>query len=294
MNGYKRRRECGLALVMVLWLVAAMSLLVASVVYLARTDVQQQQLAQHVAKASAVADKAMRLSMRQYVLNVAEGGLSNQLAQQYSFDDAEFSGVVDIYPASGLIHLGSLTPELLLAVLRHGVGLADEQMEALGELLGSGFASATFDGKDVGLPNRFRVLEDLLLIPGVSIDSYEILKDYFYVGQSGAPGVNPAAAPRELLSVLAGGDTAVVDEFMSLREEARQSVSGEVLAHPQFAAGIISSANSSVYRVDVTLSFTNRRAFRQRYWLSLLPSQEGLPWMLLAKDPIRAVAVQIQ
>lgn len=284
----------GMALVMVLWLVAAMSLLVASVVYVARMDVQQLQFGQQQAKVGAIADKAMRLTMRQFVLDVADNGSLRHIAQQYDFRVQDTKVEVGIHSASGLVHLGSITPEFLLAVLQYGVGFDEQKIEALKLLLDKGFALAEVAEGELELPNRFRVIEDLLLIPGVSLDVFEKLKDYFYVGQLGAPGVNPAAAPRELLSVLAAGEDGVVEEFMSLRASARQSPGEEILPHSQFTPELMSSANSSVYRVDVTLSPSAKMTFKRRYWISLIPSRYGLSWTLQAKEPVQIVDIDSQ
>lgn len=276
----------GLALVMVMWLVAAMSLLVASVVYVARMDVQQQQLGQAAIRASALSDKAMRLSLRQFYIEMADNPSIKQVAQNYSIDSDTGELQVDIYPASGLIHLGSLTPELLLSVLQYGVKISEDKLSILSNVLEGGFASSALAGEDLGLPGRFRALEDLLLIPGVTIDHYELLKDYFYIGQVGSPGVNPAAAPPELLSVLAAGDEGVVEEFISLREEAQGVPGAPVLPHAQFSAGFVSSVDSSVYRVDVTL-MTGKYRFQKRYWISNAPSSFGLPWEEQSIEPVK-------
>ncbi|WP_299773785.1 hypothetical protein [uncultured Pseudoteredinibacter sp.] len=286
--GSYRRRQSGVALVMVMWLVAAMSLMVASVVYVARMDVKQQQLDQEMIRAGALFDKAMRLSMRQFKIDTAENNASKQIAQQYFLEHNSSELKVEIYPASGLIHLGSLTPELLVAVLQFGVGVEGGELASFVELIGGGFSSAAIDDELLDLPNRFRALEDLLLIPGITVDRYELLKDYFYIGQSGAPGVNPAAAPKELLSILAEGDETVVDEFLMLREEALNSGDGNVIPHAQFSTGMLSSADSSVYRVDVSLA-ADKYAFQQRYWISMMQSREGLPWKVKSKEPVRSV-----
>lgn len=285
------RPQIGLALVMVLWLVAAMSLFVASVVYLARMDVRQQQFGQNRTQASAFADGAMRLSMRQFVFEVTENGASNQVAQEYIFEDEAFSGRVNIYPASGLIHLGSLTPELLLSVLQYGVGLDEGTIENLSRAFKVGFGAGILGKEELNHLEKFRVLEDLLQVPGISVDTYEVLKDYFYVGEEGAPGINPLAAPRELLVVLAGGNVEVVEEFLVLRDGARESVDNGVVSHAGFLGELISSTDSSIYRVDVTVNSVAQQSFKQRYWLRLAPSREGLPWVMQTKVPIHALGL---
>lgn len=288
-----RKKQSGMALVLVMWLVAAMSLLVASVVLISRMDLKQQQLDQEGIRASALADKAMRLAMRQYLLDVEQGEASRRVAQLYHLQGEYAEPQVEIYPASGLIHLGSLNPELLLSVLQFGLGVDESRVAELRALLDGGFAGVNTDRTSLGVPDKFRVLEDLLLLPGVSINEYERMKDYFYVGQMGSPGVNPAAAPRELLSVLAEGDDAVVDEYIEIRDAAMESGEGGVLPHARFAAGLLSRSESSVYRVDVKLA-KSKRNFKQRYWVSMARSREGLPWVIQVKEPIQVADVSIE
>jgi len=287
MGGLMYARQNGVALVMVMWLVAAMSLLVASVVYVARMDVKQQQLDQELIAAGAQADKAMRMAVREFTIESEAGEVSKQLAQEYSWQDSGSVFRVELFPSSGLIHLGSLTPEMLLSVLQYGAGVDQDKLAAMSELLAGGFSSVALGESDKSLPARFRVLEDLMLIPGVTVDDYETLKNYFYVGQLGSPGINPAAAPRELLSILAGGDESAVDEFLQLRLDASGGLGSPVLPHPQFDPGLLSSADSSTYRVDVTVQIGSKQKFKRRYWLSMMPSQLGLPWTELSREEAR-------
>jgi general secretion pathway protein K len=108
-----RRSQSGVALAIVVWFIAAMSLLVAGIVAQAKVDTRMAQ--SHVARAHAVAagDGAIQLMLAAIQSNQIKG-YRGRGVPQLDFEIGEQKVSVSLVPVGGLIDLNGASKELLV------------------------------------------------------------------------------------------------------------------------------------------------------------------------------------
>ncbi|WP_341647817.1 hypothetical protein [Thauera humireducens] len=147
-----RVRHRGLALVAVLWMIAALTLLVASLVAVSRAGTQSAQNHTAVVRATAVGDAAIQLALVEAQHQQRSG--ERRLVGEYVFDGARVQ--VELLPASAYINLNRASPALLQALLVVAGGLDAASAEIL--------AGRIVDWRDV---------DDAAFMPGGSeLDPY--------------------------------------------------------------------------------------------------------------------------
>ena len=147
-----RQRVRGMALIAVLWVLAAFGVLVASLGYSVRQQARLVAGERDAVVAQALADGAIQLTLQQ--LQVAPNR-PNALTRS----PVEFAGhaiTVTLQPLSGLIDLNGAQPPLLAALLRVAGGLPPGAAEPLAQQLVE-WRGARPDG---GAPWHFEAVED--------------------------------------------------------------------------------------------------------------------------------------
>lgn len=288
------RRQQGVALAMLLWIVAALTLLVSGVVALSRTDVQLTSLQLGQAQASAAAQGAAHLLMRDLMVAREAGDYDGRgiLTRRYRLDDIEILGRA--YPVSGLVSLNSASAELLTDLLRYTGGQSQTDAEDLaervvqwrgGEALTDESGQMTEEARDNGgQGNRvFAVPEDLLKVSGVSRALYDRISPALHSNLGGQSRVNPAAAPRPVLLALSQGDEARVDFI----EDSRQDVPpGETADYSGLPASHLSEdSGASAYCLEIEVTVSKNRVFQQRIWVDAQSNESGVPWRITRMQP---------
>jgi type II secretory pathway component PulK len=301
--------EGGVALAILVWFLAAMSLLVAGIVMQARIDIKLTQFHVARARAEAVADGAIQLALAHMMQPVKEGESTQQVLQGLVYPLGNLNVQVNVTPLSGLINLNE-APEELLALLLLSVEGLDEGaarelafnvvewrtpgLHAGGELQSSareysrGDDVETVDPTDPGATSsrRFEAIEDLLLVAGIDRRVYEAVQDAIYVSQEGQSGVDWATAPVVILRGLLGGDA----ESAQALVEARVSDEQEGLVAPsdmdlRFQEASITTA----YRIDAMVE-VDGSVFNRRRWVDTgRPGQDGLPWSFFRTEALRVL-----
>ena len=108
-------RQRGVALAIVVWFIAGMSLLVAAIVSHARVDTRMTQL--HVAKARAVAagDGAIQLLLAERLLAIDRASAEDNVpAGNYELGNTTVS--VTLYPAAAFVNLNTAPHQVLAAL----------------------------------------------------------------------------------------------------------------------------------------------------------------------------------
>lgn len=271
----------GIALAIVVWFIAGMSLLVVGIVSHVRVNTQMAQV--HVARAKAVAagDGAIQLMLAERLLNAdsaAEGVAP--LAGRYRLGDAEVS--VTLFPAAGFINLDS-APQKVLAALFQLVGhlsdgeanaLADNVVKWRGGLVGP-------DGRQTRA-NNFAAIEDLLRVEGMHRTLFDAVRDYIVVGQVGGGATDWDAAPAELLPILEQTNPGDAQAVGRRREQAARFASALGSAQDGQAQSL-----SGSYRADAVVNYGDQQWLRRR-WVSLASSAgSSLPWQFTRTEPPR-------
>lgn len=260
-------RQQGVALAIVVWFIAGMSLLVAGIVAQARVDTQMAQVHVARAKAAAAGDGAIQLMMVDLMTSRREAG--DFPAGLYRLGEIEVS--VSLLPAAGLIDMNGAQPEVLFALFLLAGGLPQEQARPLTESV----VESRTAGRAGRAGRRFDAVEDLLRVPGASRTLLDSVRDFIVVGESGQGGMSWSLAPDEILDVLAVANPAQADAV-----RARRSSPG---------AGGQTTSRSSAYRADAIVRYGDKTWLRRR-WISIeTSSSTALPWRYTRTEPPRVL-----
>lgn len=197
---FPHRRQQAMALIAVLWLVAALSIMVTGIVRSMRTEARLVGDARQISVEGALGDAAIQLALQQLAVRTTPlVGIETASIPYHGVDIA-----VQVQPLNGLIDLNRAPPELLAATLRIAAGLPPAQADQ--------GAQAIVDWRQTrdahGGSQVFEATEDLLRVPGFAYDLYARMAPLLTADQPGSGRVNPMAAPESVLAVLANGDIA--------------------------------------------------------------------------------------
>ena len=266
------RAQAGVALAIVLWFIAGMSLLVAGIVSQARVDTHMAQL--HVARAKVVAagDGAIRLRLAE--LLTARGSPAGEGSDAgggyYRLGEDEVR--VTLVPVAGLIDINSAAPEVLLGLFLQA-GVEQDEAQALAENVLQSRSPAAAPGAPGG-SGRLEAMEDLLRVPGMSRSLLDAVRDFIVVGTPAQGGMNWSVAPDEVLAVLDR-----VDETRAAGVRARQGAT----------AGNGALVLARAYRADAVLRYGGRNWLR-RQWIEMSAASGGeLPWSVVRTEPPRVL-----
>ena len=260
-------RQRGMVLIAVLWMVAALSILVTGMTRSVREEARTLALARQTVQGMALGDAAIQLVLQEMVSkpgNTVAGLVQVQKVYQ------GVSMEVQVVPLNGLIDLNS-APEGLLVSLYSVAGGLPAQRALL-------VAQATIQARDQrdarGRQKRFEAPEDLLQVGGVDYPLYARLSGLVTADLRGAGKVNPLAAPLGVLTVLAAGDAEVADRIAQGR-----------------AAGAAALDTTALDAAFVQDTFVRRFRLQARVpladsgWLTVSRSvdlnargRDGLPW----------------
>ena len=204
-----------MALVAVLWMVAALSIIVTGISSAVRNEIRLVSSAQQTVKANALGIAAVQLVLQQIA---GKQGLFAQPAQlsQLSQVRVQYQNTpvgVTVVPLSGLIDINNAPVPLLAALFSVAGGRDTASAEAL--------AQAAFDNRtakdQMGAAQGFEATDDLLRVPGFDYNLYAKISGLITADQRGSGLVNPLAAPAGVLLVLADGNTAIANKIAADR-----------------------------------------------------------------------------
>jgi len=264
MNGSQR----GIALAIVLWFIAGMTLLVAGIVANARVDTRTTQV--HLAKAKAVAagDGAIRLAM----LERLDGDAAPAAITESAYRIGELDVRVRIYPASGFVNMNTASVEMMAALFSYTAGLSGEEARAVAGNVVNWRENRGEDGSGGGQQN-FYSPEDMLRVDGMTRTLLDAIRDYSVAGNWASGGMDGAAAPQELQQVIGGAAGGQADTSRKGGNR-RNAVS----------SGSSGLAAGGVYRADALVDYGGRTWLRRR-WLSMgSQSDSRLPWQVVRTE----------
>lgn len=290
----------GVALVAVLWITAALAILVSGMTLGARIDVRLA--AQHLdsARASALLDGALRLAAAELVASPPR-----EVAPAYVRHG--IGGVwirTQLVRASGFISLNDAPESLLVDLFRYGADLPDEQAVSL--------AQRVIDWRDAddeplpygaeqdqylaagaaSLPRNEEFIRpsDISQVLGIEDGVHDKIADLITITKGGAGAVNPLVAPPGVLRILARGDASLVQRILEER-------AGGEGAHPDFSAldaRHISEWFANDYRLTARIEAGSGSGsgsgWTRTAWLSVNgkpDAQNPLPWRWLYAEPAR-------
>ena len=203
------RSSEGFALIAVLWLVAAMSVLVGGIMLTVRAELKTAGLSRQTIVAQAVGEGAMQIALQE--LKASGKPVDKILEAPISYGWREI--MVRLIPMNGYIDLNKAPLELLQAAFQFAGGLDQGSAGSLAAVVDAGRKEPGPSGR----PPGFEAVEDLLLIPGVTYPLYSRVSRVFTTDAGGSGQVNVQAAPPDVLNIVAAGNESAVGAFMQTR-----------------------------------------------------------------------------
>lgn len=193
-------RQRGIALVAVLWIVAALSIVVTSMGYSVRHELRVISSSREAVIGNATGQAAIHIVLQDLVPRHAR-------APTQTFIDTRFRDLairVRVVPLSGLIDINNASPALLGALFAVAGQVSTDRAAAL--------AAAVIEVRSVldkrGKPVGFEAREDLMRVPGIDYPLYAKISALVTADVQGTGRVAPLAAPEGVLLVLAAGNVA--------------------------------------------------------------------------------------
>ncbi len=258
-------RDRGVALVAVLWVVAALTIMVGGAIYGSRAETRAVTVDRQLARSAALADAVMAQTLQAW-MRPGERKPTGATRVMLGFDGVEME--VAAYPMAGLVDINTAPEALLAAVFAHGGGLAPEVAVSAAQAVEAARQQPEFKAQGY----RFAALEELLQVPGIGYDTYRAVADLLTVGGAGGGRVNPMAAPLGVLRVLADGDAAAAQTYAQGREASE--VQPWSLNAPWTSTEV-----SNRYMFVIAVPQGDGIIVRVTRWVDLDAGRtEGLPW----------------
>ena len=202
-------RQRGVAMVAVLWVVAALSILVTGLVQTQRDEIRSASSSRLRLQADAVGQGAIVLAVQALL---ARGRQPDRLSRTtIAYDGVEV--VVEMQPFSGMVDINLAPAPLLAALFAVNGGLDTASSERLAAAV-----VAARDARPAEPPPRFKAPEELLNVQGIHYDLYARLAHLVTTDSSGSGRINPLAASQGVLLLLAGGDQGLASQVAANRD----------------------------------------------------------------------------
>ncbi|MEH6593522.1 MAG: hypothetical protein V7746_24865 [Halioglobus sp.] len=262
-------KQRGVALAIVVWFLAAMSLLVSGIVFQARVDTKMAQVHVARAKAQAAGDGAIQLMLSA----LSSGNLRGNALPRGTFEIGGLPVTVELVRVSGLVDLNRAdagTLGLLFASSQQSSGeaqlIADNVVK---------WRNSSHDADGLKKPVKFASIEDVMRVEGVGRTQLDAIRDYVVVGQAGQLEVSLVDAPAPLLKLLAGKNgraaASVLDGRAGLAASDKK----------------IQSSRGAKYRVDARVQVGEQTLLRRR-WVDMVAGKNSeLPWRFSRIEPVR-------
>jgi general secretion pathway protein K len=290
----RKHIQSGIALVIVLWMLALLSVIAASLVFATRTELLVAGNLASLAQAEALADAGVAraiMEMGHPKTADPQQWKADGLPRQWTYQQAALT--ITIIDESGKIDLNT-APAPLLTSLFQSVGAADP--EALADAVkdwrdaddlrsprGAEKDDYAAAGKSYGPSNTaFETIDELRQVLGMTDELYRRLERSVTV-HSYLAGVNTAVAPREVLLALPGATPEQVDAFM----EQRRALVEQGLPAPPFPAAQVFSAAAlgSTFSIQVDAVLRDNTRFLREAVVRLTGSAQEPPTILAWRSP---------
>ncbi|WP_339615953.1 hypothetical protein [uncultured Gilvimarinus sp.] len=245
-------RQKGVALALLLWFIAALSLLVAGLMGLSRSEMTGAKLYLGQAKAAAVGDAAATMALQGLVQKVPAAKTELQGVLQF---DA-YNVRVYVVPTDGLVDVMAANAELLQLLFGAATDLEPAVARALADSVIQWRTPTEAQKKRRQSGPPVYVIEDVMAAPGLTRDIFEQVKWLICAGCNGG-NFNSLHAPARLQNAVAGSSWSNTNEY--------EFTDNEWLVVPSGARidVRVAAADGSVYQRSVWSS--GKRKLGRRY-----------------------------
>ncbi len=256
--------QAGVALIAVMWMVAALSLVITGLVYAVRGELRITSTAADSAVAAAVGDAAISIVLQRLVADRAS-------VQGLTEMDAVFENQpirVYVAPLNGYIN-PIKAPQTLLTDL---FIVAGELPRAQAEALAAELVAARS-----GNQARLEAPEDLMPWLGGDEALYARLSPLITTSSGGSGRVNPFAAPLGVLTVLAGGDAGLAARIAASRQVDGAMADTTLLPQAHIERSVVPQ-----YRLEAHVPLTDGGTLLRIRVVDLNGvAEDGTPWRIL-------------
>lgn len=260
-------KQNGMALALLLWFLAALSLMVGGLMLVAKSDITYTNLQKNKAELAALGDAA--------AYSLLAGVNARQLGRLHY--EVQFSGksiAVTTVPAVGLVSLYHADENLLSELFFEYGGLDSSQAMAIAESvvewreLRKGRESRNSRGA-VG----HNAIEDLMSVDGVTRELFERVKPWIHAESAGG-SVSPEWAPEQVLRLLNIGGV----------ETSQRESNGDDVA---------STLYKGTMRISSSVTDGGGKVYTRNVWVR--PSGDTLlGWVILRREPVIVTTVNRQ
>lgn len=270
----------GYVLLAVLWLVAVLSVMAATLLHEVRQETRQAMADKNRLRDGALSEAAIRLVLSEMVGDAT--ALSKGIVRK-TVPVFEIPVALEIVPMNGYIDLNSAPPALLADMLRYAGGMP---VDASAELASRIVAFRT--SRDaLGQPRKFHGVEDLLRIGGLDYGVYARVEPLITVNVNGNGLVNPMAASEGVLTVLAQGDATRAHQLAITRLANPLSADTSALT-----ANYLESVETGYLEFRASGPVVDQMAYGVIWQVDLKASAHGLPWRVISMKPYTVRAGQ--
>lgn len=265
-----RASHRGVALVAVLWMVAALSIMVVGMSYGVRGETRKASLSRQGIALGALGNAAITLVLQEMLS-------SPERTIRLSHKEVIYKNIlirVEVLPINGLIDINNASESLLGRLISIQGGLGAEQAV--------NFARKTIDirsQKDSSGKSRgFESVEDWLKVPGIDYTLYARIKNLVSANLFGVGSgrVNPLAAPLEVLTVLTGGNVDQASRIASDRDADRTGIDTTMLD-----ASEVETVPTNRYRISARVpASTDTQLWITQTVDITATKRDGLPWRI--------------
>ena len=269
MAGRSVAQPRGMALIAVLWMVAALGIIATGLLHTVKGEIRLAGHQRQNVVAGALADAAIRWVLQDV------SARKPALVRSIYIDVPLQGGLVrtEVRPLNGLIDLNQAPEPLLAALFQHAAGLPPADSAQLAQAV----VETRKRPDPQGRPEGFDAPEDLLRVPGVSYPLYATIARLVSASLKGSGRVNPQAAPVPVLAVLAQGNTALASQLAAARDSSPLPMDTAQLT-PDF----IDSSAATAIQVAARVPLADGAHLVKTWWVGLSASgQTGLPWQVL-------------
>lgn len=260
----------GIALVAVLWIVAALSVAVTGIVYAIRAETRTMSAARGLIEAQVSGEAAIMLALQELTSPQA-GPRQPWRTLQVSYGGRVIP--VEFNALNGFVDINRAAPELLTVLLATAGG---RDVQAAAKLAQS-IVIERQKPDALGRAQGFEDASELMRVPGVDYNLYARLRALVTADVQGSGKVNPRAAPLEVLTMLAEGNVARAQSMVSAR---RQS-GGAGIDVTALRAEFIDSGIGSRYRVQALVPMADGSQGVVQLHVDVSPdTRAGLQWRI--------------
>lgn len=265
-------KQRGIALIAVLWLVSAMSLITAGIVQSVRSEIQTVSLQKQAVTAGAQADAAILLAL-QSLQNRQKEVASAAQTIPVTFEGVSYQVLVQ--PLNGRIDLNKASQSLLAALYQHAGGIPPNEAQTLAQTT----ISVRQQKNAKGTARGFDATEDLLSVPGVDYGLYARLVHLVCAElKDGSGRVNPSAAPAGVLLVLSGGNAPRTADLVAKRDATPLAMDTSFF-NPEY----IDSVSTKTLNIQVSVRLADEVSVQRAWHVHWdVDPRSGLPWRVLS------------